>query len=89
MNPRKRPKVERETLAFIQAARRFIRAAGLRVGNCDEPELAALIALQADLNEAIATAVKGQRSVGRSWAYIALATGTSRQAAFQKWGATE
>ena len=86
MNRRKRPKQERETLAFISAASRFIRAAGARTANGDEPELAALLSLQADLDAAIQAAVDGQLAVGRSWAHIALATGKTRQAAFRRWG---
>ncbi len=88
LTPRRRSKRARksvEALEFIGAVRRFLRAAGERVAESDEPELKALLALQGDLDEAIAIAVQGQRSVGRSWAYIALATGTTRQAAFQKW----
>lgn len=85
----KRPKHSVEALEFIGACRRFLRAAGKRVAQSDEYELRALIALRADLDEAIATAVAGQRSVGRSWAYIALATDTTRQAAYERWGVTK
>lgn len=89
LTPRRRSKRARssvEALEFIGAIRRFLRAAGVRVAQSDEHELRALIALRVDLDEAIAVAVAGQREVGRSWAYIATATGTTRQAAFQKWG---
>lgn len=82
----KRGKRERETAEYLAAARRFIRGAGRRVAEGDEPELAELLALQAVLDEAIQTAVDGQRSIGRSWAHIAQATGHSRQAAFKRWG---
>lgn len=82
----KRAKKSVEALEFIGAVRRFLRAAGSRVADSDEHELRALLALQIDLDEAIAVAVQGQRSVGRSWAYIATATGTTRQAAQQRWG---
>jgi hypothetical protein len=85
----KLPKNSVEALEFIGAVRRMLRAASVRVANADEHELAALIALQADLDAAIATAVQGQRAYGRSWAYIATATGKTRQAAFQRWGGTE
>lgn len=71
---------------YLGAARRFIRAAGRRVGECDEPELAALLALRSDLDAAIAEAVAGQKRNGKSWAGIALATGTTREAAYQRWG---
>lgn len=82
----KRPKKDVETTEFIGAARRFIRAAGRRVGECDEHELAALLGLRDDLDAAIAEAVAGQRAYGKSWADIARGTGASREAAFQKWG---
>lgn len=85
----KRAKSSVEALEFIGAIRRFLRAAGVRVAASDEYELRALIALRVDLDEAIAVAVEGQRSVGRSWAYIATATGTTRQAAHAKWSAHE
>lgn len=81
----KRARKSVESLEFIGAVRRFLRAAGERVAESDEPELRALLALQVDLDEAIAAAVQGQRSVGRSWAYIATATGKTRQAAFSRW----
>ena len=70
---------------YLGAARRFIRAAGRRVGECDEAELAELLSLQADLNDAIKTAINGQRAYGKSWADIARGTGTTREAAFQRW----
>ena len=46
-----------------------------------------LIELRHDLDAAIRVAVEGQRARGMSWAYIASATGTTRQAAQQRWGA--
>lgn len=75
-----------ETMEFLGAARRFIRAAGRRVADADETELAELLALEAVLKDAIQTAVDGQLSIGRSWAHIGLAAGTTRGAAFQRWG---
>lgn len=82
----KRTKQEKETGEYLSAAARFIRGAGKRVADADEPELAKLLALQQVLDEAIQEAVDGQRSIGRSWAHIAAATGHSRQAAFKRWG---
>lgn len=82
----KRPKRDIETMEYLGAARRFIRAAGRRVGECDEPELAELLDLRQALEIAIADAIAGQRSYGKSWAHIARATGTSREAAWQRWG---
>lgn len=75
-----------ETMSFLQAAARFIKAAGKRVAEADEIELAELLKLQDVLDQAIQDAVMGIHSGGRSWAYIATATGTTRQAAFQRWG---
>lgn len=76
----------RETTEYIAAVRRMIRGAGRRVADADEVELRDLLGLQATLDEAIQSAVDGQRSLGRSWAWIATATGASRQAAYQRWG---
>lgn len=84
----KRAKRDVETAGprgFIAAARRFIAAAGRRAAAGDEVELAELLSLQGDLDKAIQHAVDGIRSNGNSWAYIALATGRSREAAYQKW----
>jgi hypothetical protein len=75
-----------ETIEYLGAARRFIRAAGRRVAAADEVELGELIALHEVLDESIAVAVAGMRDRGMSWQYIASATGVTRQAAFQKWG---
>jgi hypothetical protein len=76
---------ERETMEYLGAARRFIRAAGRRVANGDEHELAALISLYAELDAAVDETVAGQKT-RKSWAGIALATGTTREAAYQRWG---
>lgn len=84
---RKRPRHEVETLDYLGAAKRFILAAGRRVGEADEHELRALLMMQVTLDEAIQTAVDGQReNYGKSWADIAMATGKSREAAYQRWG---
>lgn len=73
-------------MEYLGMVRRIIRAAGRRVGDADEPELAELIRLRDELESAIADAVQGQRATGRSWAAIAYATKTTRQAAFQRYG---
>lgn len=75
-----------ETIEYLGAAKRFIRAAGRRVAEADEIELRDLLSLQEVLDAAIQEAVDGRRSRGLSWAYIASATGKTRQAAFQRWG---
>jgi hypothetical protein len=75
-----------ETLPYLAAVRRMIRAAGRRVGDADEHELTELIGLRDELEAAIQTAIDGQRQTGRSWAAIAVATGTTRQAAYLRYG---
>lgn len=74
-----------ETLPFIGAVKRMIRAAGRRAGDCDEAELAELMTLRAAVDDAIQSAVDGQRAMGKSWDGIAAATGSSRQAAYQRY----
>lgn len=77
---------ERETTEVIAMVRRMIRACGKRVAEADEIELAELIGLHQELDQAIATAVAGQRELGKSWTMIAAATGTTKQAAHARWG---
>lgn len=75
-----------ETSEYLSACKRFLRAAGKRVADSDEFELAELLALQDDLDAAVQAGVDGILASGRSWADIATATGKSRQAAFKRWG---
>lgn len=75
-----------ETTEYLAMLRRMLGAAGRRVAEADELELRDLIALREHLEQAIQTAVDGQRGMGRPWSYIATATGTTRQAAQQRWG---
>lgn len=82
----RRARRERETTEYLAAARRFIRAAGRRVAEADEVELGLLLELRHDLDVAITDAVNGQRARGMSWAYIAAAMGTTRQAAHARFG---
>lgn len=84
--PAKRPRREVETLDYVKAAKRFIRSAGSRVGESDEFELAELAELRRDIEDAIAVAVAGQQRYGKSWAKIGLALGTTREAAWQRYG---
>lgn len=86
--PRKRAKRTYETTDYAAFIRRAIRAHGRRVADADVEDLAELLQLREELDAAIALAVTGQtENLGRSWADIARATGTSRQAAFKRWGA--
>lgn len=64
----------------------MILAAGRRVGEADEHELAGLLKLRDVLEEAIQLAVDGQLATGRSWSAIGYAAGMSKQGAFKQWG---
>ncbi len=83
-----RPVRQIETPAYLASLRRMIRAAGRRVGDADEVDLRELIALHDEVDQAVQTAVNGQRALGRSWRWIAAATGHSRQAAWKRWNTT-
>jgi hypothetical protein len=80
-----RRRTEYETADFLAAVRRMLRAAGRRVADGDPVDLAELVALRAELDGIIADGVAGLRAQGVTWASIGEATGTSRQAAIQKW----
>lgn len=75
-----------ETSSYIDFARRIIRTAGKRVGEADDWELAELVSLKEELDEAITRAVKAQREMGRSWQYIGDALGIRRQSAQERYG---
>lgn len=75
-----------ETSEWLKMLARMIRAAGRRVANADEHELVELVRLRDELDQAIKTAVNGQRCSGRSWEYIGMAFGITRQAAFNRYG---
>jgi hypothetical protein len=76
-----------ETLSYLEAVKRMIRAAGRRVGEADEFELAEMLTLRDELEAAITSAIAGQMHgpSQRSWAGIADALGTTRQAAFKRY----
>ncbi|MBF5032411.1 hypothetical protein IRY44_21895 [Micromonospora sp. ANENR4] len=81
---RRRDVVEND--AFAAFTRRIIRAHGRRVADGDVEALRDLVALSADLDDAIGEAVIGLRQFGYSWAEIGQRLGISRQAAQQRWG---
>lgn len=83
----KRKKQEYETSEFAQMLSRMIRAYGRRVGGSDVEDLREMFELQAVFAEAVQSAVTAQRAdLGRSWADIAVAAGTTRQAAQMRYG---
>ena len=73
-----------EMVAFL---RRVILAQGRRVAVADAEDLADLLGLADLLDGVIADTVHRLRAEeGFTWATVATATGTSRQAAQQRWG---
>ena len=74
-----------ETLDYIAFARRVIRAAGQRCAEADDFELAELITLRDDVEDAITRAVVGLREQGHSWQYIGDPLGIKRQSAQERY----
>jgi len=75
-----------ETTDYADMMRRMMNAHGRRVADGDVEDLAELLEIQKHLSFVVALAVQGQReNHGRSWADIARAAGTSRQAAQKRW----
>lgn len=70
---------------FAGFARRILRAMGRRCAGADVEDLVYLLALRDEVDAAVDAAVTGLRAQGHSWTDIARATGTSRQAARQRW----
>lgn len=67
--------------------RRAIRGYGRRVAEADDADLAEMVQLRSVLEGAIAAAVLGQRErLGRSWSEVARGLGTSKQAAYERYG---
>ena len=75
-----------ETSEWLKMLSRMIRAAGHRVADADEPELAQLVALRDQFDWAMKIAIQGQNKQGRSWSHIGEVLGVSRQGAFQRYG---
>ncbi len=55
-----------ETSEFLKMLSRLIRAAGRRVSDADEHELAQLVGLRDQLEQSIRFSIQGQRSSGRN-----------------------
>lgn len=78
----RRPKDTTEYAAFV---RRALRGLARRVGAGDVDALEDMLAVSAELDEAILAAVAGLRAAGYSWAEIGARAGLSRQAAHKRW----
>lgn len=76
-----------ETPEYAAMLRRMIRAYARRVADADDVDLAQMLQVRAELDDAIAAAVAGQRERhGRSWAEVARGLGVTRQAAQMRYG---
>ena len=73
---------------FSGFVRRILRAYSRRCADADPEDLVELLALQVEVDVAIRRAVAGLRAQEVSWAQIARAAGTTRQAAHQRWAAS-
>jgi hypothetical protein len=72
-----------EYAAFV---RRVLRAYSRRVAAGDIEAIATMTATADQMDTAIRDAITGLRSIGYSWADIALRLGVTRQAVQQRWG---
>jgi hypothetical protein len=75
----------RSTHEYLGMVRRIIRSAGYRVAGADPEDLAELVALHVDLDDAILRAVAGQREAGITWESIGTALGITRQGAILRY----
>lgn len=83
--PRERGKYT-EVSDFLSMLGRMVKAAGLKVGRADAEDLAALVAIHRDLEDAIRAGVEGLRADGYSWRAIGEALGVSGQAVNMRYG---
>lgn len=93
VKPKPKPR-KRETADKVRAISGMIRALGESAGDGDEDDLRAVNELHAEVDAAVLCAVRGQRTQlergvsdsNASWQHIANAFGTTRSAAFQRFG---
>jgi hypothetical protein len=78
-------KRERETSELIGAARRMLKAVGVRAADDDPIIIRQLLELRDFLDEQIAEAVRGQRRYGMTWQTLADELGVTRQACLMRW----
>lgn len=79
----------RETSDVVGAARRMIKAVGIRVGQEDPADLIRLQALHAEVDRSMAAAVEGLRQGGHTDKAIGEALMMTRQAVQKRWPRTE
>jgi predicted DNA-binding protein (UPF0278 family) len=69
--------------AFV---RRVLRAYARRVAKGDIDAITDMVAVSRELDALIGEAVNGLRAKGYSWSEIGARAGTTKQAAWQRWG---
>lgn len=77
-----------ETPEYAAMLKRMIRAYAVRVADADYVDLADMLEVKAELDEAIRAAVREQAS-RTSWATVAQGLGVTREAAFQRYRVTQ
>jgi len=83
--PARRPRRPVDTPTYLSMLQRMIAAGGGRVADGDPEDLAQLLQLHEELDEAVLQAVTGLRDAGTTWQDIGDALGTTRQAAILRW----
>lgn len=78
-----------ESPEVAAAARRFARALAKRAEEGDTEALEGLVALAAEVDQAIGVAARSLHSCGYSWTDLAGVLGVTRQAARQRFGRRE
>jgi hypothetical protein len=81
-----RPKRYTFTTDYFRMLRRVVNAAGKRVAQADVEDLAELVAIQHDLDNAIRRGIAGLRQDGYSWRAIGEALGVTGQAVYMRYG---
>ena len=72
-----------ETPEYADMMARLVRRYGVRVGDADYVDLARMIEIRDEFDQAIRAAVRAQ-AARTSWATVALGLGVTRQAAFMR-----
>lgn len=70
-----------ETPEYADMLARMIKAYAKRVGDGDPVDLARMVEVRREFDQAIVDAVRGMRKAGCSWREVAEGLGTTRQAA--------
>lgn len=84
--PSKRSRTYRETSELIDATRRFLCSIERRAGDEDAALVGELVRLDGLLHNVMQSSVNALRERGTTWQQIGDELGTTRQAAYMRWG---